>query len=278
MPHARLTHSSRPTLEFRQAQIDDGNQSADENVIDEVGTGGPPLVHVESREREHTIQGLVTAPRRARNDPNTNDWEQALANYLVELERRVDTLQGDGYTFEDDLANESFDCVYHAVEWTLQAGRPYEVEFDATVTAGQGVLGSESLSVPSVTVGTFDAGAKLDGNLLPGLRQLTVRREFGIDPMPLYDKSSAEVNDIQVSGNRQHRIVFEGTWTGDDATRRGNEDTIEALVGQSGINMELRLPGYTLTGTVLDYSRDYESTYGTDQHQYRVEFLQARDV
>ena len=279
MPHASITHPRRGSLEFRQAQQDGDTQSADANVISDTGSGLPPLVHVESRERERQIRGLVTGPRRAEADPDTNDWQQALANYIVQLERHVDTLQGEGYTFEDTIRGETVNAVYHAVEWTLKAGRPYEIDFDATLTIGSGVFPPEPLDVPDVTVdSSMDVAARVGGVDLPGLRQMRVRREFPTDVTPLYNKSSAEVNDVKASGSTQHQIEFEGTHTGTDSQRAAADDALEALIGDSSTTFETRFPGYSLDGAMMEYESNLESTFGTNMHQYRLRFLEAREA
>lgn len=279
MPHASISHPRRGTLEFRQAQQDDDTQTADANVISDTGSGLPPLVHVESRERDRSIRGLVTAPRRAEADPDTNDWQQALANYVVRLERHVDVLQGDGYTFTDDIRGESVNAVYHTVEWTLNAGRPYEVDFTAELTVGRGVFPSEPVDIPSVTVDTsMNVAARVGGVDLPGLRQMRVRREFSVDVTPLYNKDSAESNDIQASGSVQHQVSFDGTHTGTDSQRAAADDDLEALIGDASTTFETRFPGYSLDGAVMEYESNLESTFGTNMHQYSLRFLEAREA
>jgi hypothetical protein len=49
MPHATLTHPTRPDLAFQQAQQDTDATEAVSNVAPLVGDDQPPLVHIETR-------------------------------------------------------------------------------------------------------------------------------------------------------------------------------------------------------------------------------------
>ena len=77
MPHARLTHPSRPTLEFRGGQNSEIQREAVANITNELATDRDPLVHTETRDIRSTERGTATGSRRARNDPDTDNAYQA---------------------------------------------------------------------------------------------------------------------------------------------------------------------------------------------------------
>lgn len=279
MPHARLTHPTRPTLEFRQGQTDEESIEAVADITAEIGVNRPPLVHIETRERTRRITGRVTAPRRAQNDGTTSDWEQALANYVDLLEAHCDEFQGfppsSGYTFVDDIRSESLNAVLHGVEWTLMPGSPYEIEFSADVTIGRGTFDDRAIQTRDPSVDTaMSVPAKAGGNDLPGLREMVVRREFGIDPRPVYDVSSAENNDIVASDGVRQMVTYRGTHTGTDATRAAADAALAGLQG-SQVTFETRFPGYDLDGFVLDYSSNLEARLGAGMHQYSLVFIEG---
>lgn len=287
MAHARLTHPTRPTLEFRQAQTDDETTEAVTNIASDLGTGNPPLVHVETRERSRSIQGRVTAPRRARNDADTSDWEQSLANYLDRLESHVDELQGfggttgevspgSGYTLVDDERDESLNVVYHRMDWTLKNGQPYDVEFSLDLTVGRGTFDNEPIERRNPTVQSdMDVAARVGGVDLTGLRQMQVSREFDVETMAVYNPGSAENNDVKATGGTQQQIVFEGTLTGTRAEREAAEDSLRGLEDGSRVSFETRFPGYSLDGFVTSFESGVESRFGTRMHQFTLQFMEG---
>jgi len=146
MSHARLTHPSRPTLEFIQGQQDEYNRDAVANIVREIGTDRTSLVHTETREGRRTIRGSVSGLRRARNDTSTSDARQALANYVDELEAHVDEFQGDpGYQLVDDQLGYSKSAILESVEWSVTPGQIYEFDYEASAVVGQGVFESKAI-------------------------------------------------------------------------------------------------------------------------------------
>lgn len=277
MTHARLTHPTRGTLQFRQPQTDGDQREAVGNVTPELGVDRPPLVHIETRDRTRSLRGRVTAPRRAEADPDTDDWEQALANYVDLLESHVSEFQGTGYTFEDDIRDVSVSAVYHSLEWTLSQGAPYEIEFDAGVTVGRGTFDSAGLSRRTPTVNSgMSVAARVDGNDLPGLRQMAVSRSFGVEVNAVYNRTSAENNDVVANEGVRHEITFDGIHTGTHAERRAADDALEALLGQRDpVAFETRFPGYTLQGYVLGYDSNLEARFGENSHHYSLRFVEG---
>lgn len=280
MTHARLTHPDRPTLEFRQPQSDTDTQDSNPNIMTDLGSDSKPLVHIESKERSRTLRGVVTGQRRAASDPDTDDWRQALANYIDVLESHVDEFQGfhpeSGYTFEDDVKNESLNAVYHGVSWTLSKGSPYEVEFEADVTIGRGTFESDRVRRRNPTVDSgMSVAARVGGVDLPGLRRMQVNREFEIDPKGVYNKSSAENNDVKASDGVQQQVVFEGTHSGSRSARRSADAALAGLQDGSQYSFETAFPGYVLDGFVVGYETAFEARFGKQRHDYTLRFVEG---
>lgn len=277
MPHARLTHSSRPTLEFRQAQQDQDAREAVANIAAELATDRPSLVHIITRSRTRSLRGRVTAPRRTANDVNTDDWLQALANYVDELEAHCDEFQGSpGYTFEDTLRDESFRVVFEGVTWTLTQGSPFEVEYQIDLLIGRGVLESRPIDLRNPTVNTsLDVAARVDGNDLPGLRQLEVSRSLQFDENAIYGDDTAENNEIVAEEGTRHELTFEGTHTGTFAERAAADDALQTLIGNEQVTLETRFPGYSLDGFVLGYDSNLEQRFADTHHQFTLRFMEG---
>jgi len=285
MTDYRITHPSRDTLEFRAVQSDEDATEAVANIATDIGVDRPPLVHVEARERTRDLQGRVTAPRRAANDSNTSDWEQALANYAVLLEGHVDDLQGShdstrfpgGYTFEDDVRDESLRAALTETAWTIFAGQPFELAFEASLTIGTSAMPNEDVDTNTANVDTgMDVMAKVGGEDLPGFRRMRVERSIGIEENALYDATSAEDNQIVPESSEEHRIIFEGTLTGTESTRATKDGTLNGLLDQDQVTFETRFPGYDLDGFVLNYDSNEAADFGPEMHQYSLTFVEGR--
>jgi hypothetical protein len=276
MPHARLTHPVRPTLEFRQGQNDEYRRDAVANIVREIGTDRAPLVHTQTQEGTRTIRGSVSAPRRARNDPSTSDWRQALANYVDELESAVDDFQGDpGYTLEDDQLDYSKTGILESVNWSLSPGQPFEIEYEAIFRVGEGVFETGDTSPRNPTV---DAGMstylRLDGEDLPGMRDYQVSTELGLDPRAVFDRDSAENNDIVVQDGRLQTVTYDGVISGTLSERQAKDQALDAKVATGDpITLETKFPGYDLEGYLINYTSTLEQQRAGNSHRYRIEFV-----
>lgn len=275
MADYRLTDATRGTLAFEQAQRDEDAQQAIADITKEIGVDRPALVHTRSRERERTLAGRVTGPKRSR-DSDTGDWQQALANYVARLEAHVDEFQGTGYTFEDDTRGESLSAVMKSVEWTLLPGQPFEVQWETTIHVGRGTFESRSvqLNTPSVNTG-MAVPARVGGVDLPGLREMKVTKELEFETNALYGDDTAENTEIVVEAGVEHRIEYRGAHTGPQSQRDAADDDLEALLSQNGTTFVTRFPGYSLTGVVTAYSPERNQSYGGTSHQYSLTFVEG---
>jgi len=285
MTDYRITHPSRDTLEFRQVQSDEDQTEAVANIATDIGVDRPPLVHNEARDRTRDLQGRVTAPRRAANDSDTSDWEQALANYAVLLEAHVDDRQGShdssrfpgGYTFEDDVRGESLRAALTETAWTIFEGQPNELAFEATLEIGTSAMVNGDIDPKTANVDTsMDVMAKVGGEDLPGFRRMRVQRSVDIDPEPLYDASTAEDNQIVPETSVEHRITFEGTLTGSESSRATKDGNLNGLLDKDQVTFETRFPGYSLDGFVLNYDSTESADFGPEMHQYSLTFIEGR--
>lgn len=285
MSHARLTHPSRPTLEFRTGQQSESQRQAQANVINGVATDRPPLVHTETREVTESERGSVTGLRRAENDPDTSDPYQALANYALELEAHVDEFQGaggDGYTYVNDQSGAAKDCVLESVEWSLTPGQRYELDYQATVQIGRAVYQARPIDPESVVAGApFEAMLRLDGVELPNMRDYRVATSVGLNPRPVFDRDSAENNDIMADGGRQRRVTFEGVATGTRSDRQAFDSAVEQrLATRDPITLETRFPGYEIDGYLIAHSPTWEQqrSFGDARdgaNRYSITFIEG---
>jgi hypothetical protein len=275
MSHARLTHPDRPTLEFYRGQNDEAARSAEVNITNEIGTDRPSLVHTQSRDVRRSITGTVSAPKRAANDPNTNDWRQALANYADLLESSVDEFQGiGGYSFEDDQLNTSKDAVLSAIEWALSPGDIYDLRYEATVVIGDATLESEPVDRRNPTVDdSLNTMIEVDGVECPGMRDFRVGREIGVEVNAIFDRDTAENNDVLINEGVQQVVQFEGVHSGSRSARAtADENLRDLLATQTNVTLDTYFPGYSLDGFVTAYNSTFEQQRGDTSHRYRVEF------
>lgn len=276
MTDIELQHDTEGTLLFRRAQEDERDLQSSPDVVNAPADDRDPLVQVFQRQDSYRIRGQVTASKLSQDAEFADDWEQALAEYITKLESFCYIGQGGGYTLHDAIRNTNVPVVCTAVEWERNPGAAYEISYTADLQVGNGVLGSESRDVRTANVQAFNVPARIDGNDLPGLRGLTVLREWETEVYPLAFTQDATENDIVADTGVQHSITFEGEITGDKVTRNSFDSTIEALEGVENVAFETRFPGYSLTGVLTRYNSDRVAQSGVRKHSYEIEFLEGR--
>lgn len=278
MAHARLTHPTRETVPFHQGQTDEYSRQAVASVVRNIGDNTQPLVNTETREANRSATGSVTARRRAANDPDTSDGRQALANYVDRLEAAVDEFQGDpGYTLVDDQLGYARTGILESVSWSLTPGRPDELDYEAAFVEGQGVFEERTVTRENPTYDTgMDVYATVDGETLPGMRQYQLERAITLKPKAIFDRDSAENNDIVVEEGPQRRITFQGLISGPTADRETKDQALEATVAtKTKIQFDTKFPGYTVEGFVTAYQSTLEQQRGGNAHRYRLEFTEG---
>jgi|APHM01.1.fsa_nt_gi hypothetical protein len=265
MADARLTHPTRATLPFRRRQQDDDETSVQANITKEVGVDSPPLVHTETRTRTEPIRGTVV------------DSRQNLADYVDQLEAAVGEFQGGGYTYEDDIQNTSLQGILESVQWSIDPGNVDSIAYEATFQVGRGVMEARATNRRNPTYNaSMPVMLRLDGEDLPGMRSYEVQKSIGVEPKGVFDRSTAENNDIIVEEGEQTVVVFEGTLTGSASTREAKDDTLRALSPTSQpVTLETKFPGYSLDGFVTDYTSRQRSDMGTERHDYRIQFTEG---
>jgi len=283
-PHARLTHPVRPTLEFRGGQSSETQREAVASVTNELATDRTQLVHTETRDVRTTERGTATGMRRAQNDPDTSDAYQALANYAVELEAHVDEFQGadPAYTYENDQTDTGTNAILESVEWSITPGRRYELDYEASIITGRGVFSMRDISPEVVTADApFDALLRLDGTELPGFRDYRVTKELGVNPKGIFNRETAENNDVIIEEGASRVVSFEGVHTGTQSERAAADAALSELVGtKQNVTLETRFPGYLIDGYVTVYNSTFEQNraFGTTSgsHRYRIEFVEGQ--
>jgi len=278
MADARLTHPTRPTLPFYQRQSDEENRTLVADAFQPIGS--EPKVYTESRQRGESIRGLVTGNRRAANDPDTNDKRQALANYVDRLESHVDEYQGDGYTYEDDILDVSKNAILREVTWEIQPGQVDSLIYTADVVVGRGVLTERDISRERPTVNTsMTPMLRVDGIDLPGMRRYEVAKNLKVEEKPIFDRDSAENNDIVVESGAQRIITFEGTFTGDASQRAATDDALDDLLAtRDAVTLETKFPGYEIEGFVKQFDSDQRSEFGSQRSDYTFQFVEGTGV
>jgi hypothetical protein len=279
MPTLRLTHPTRETLQFRQTQRDEFSREAVASVTAELGVDRTALVHTETRESTRDIRGRVTGQRRAANDPSVGDgeWRQALANYVDTLESHVDEYQGDGYTLVDDILDVDRQAILESIGWEMTPGQPYEVQYTATVQVGTGTFEERPIQRRTPTVNdALPTMLRVDGIACPGMRSYQVDRSVGVEPTAVFDRDNAENNDIVAQAGVTQQVTFEGTHTGPRAERRTADAALDALAGtRENVTLETYFPGYELDGYLVAYDSNFQASYGTGRHNYRLEFVEG---
>jgi hypothetical protein len=285
MPHARLTHNVRPTLQFLGGQNSETSREAVANITNELATDRDPLVHTETRDVRETERGTATGLRRADNDPDTSDPYQALANYAVELEAHVDEFQGadPAYSYVNDQTGVSQNAILESIEWSLTPGKRYELDYEASVVIGRGVFEERDINPTIVSVGgNFDAMLRVDGVECPGMRDYRVEKALGVNPKGIFNRDTAENNDVLIEEGASRVVAFEGVHTGTRTERENADNALSQLVGtKENVTLDTQFPGYSFDGYVIEYSSTFEQNRSFDDstegsHRYRLQFAEGQ--
>jgi hypothetical protein len=95
----------------------------------------------------------------------------------------------------------------------------------------------------------------------------------GFEVNAVFDRDSAENNDVVPQDGRVETITFEGTHTGDRATREAADDALKALLATAEpVTCQTKFPGYDLEGFVTAYNSNLEARFGTGRHDYALQF------
>lgn len=276
MSHVRLTHPTRATLEFRQGQQDDWQRDAATDITSEIGTDRPSLVHTKTRESTRTIRGTVSGLKRARESA-TSGARQALATYADELESHVDEFQGTGYTLVDDQLGYEKQGVLEGVEWSVTPGAVYDLSYEATVQVGRGTFEARTRTTrdPSVR-DAMDVMLTVDGVALPGMLEYKVQRSVGVNVNAVFDRDTAENNDVVFEEGVQQTISFEGVHSGSLAEREQADAALDALVAtKNAVPVVTKFPGYELSMFVVSYTSTLEEQRGGNSHRYQIELVEG---
>jgi len=276
MSHLSLTHPDRATLTFLQGQQDSFARAATANTTSELATDRPTLVHTETREGTRTIRGTLTGLKQKR-DSTASDAVQALATYAAELERHVDEFQGDGYQLTDTQLDIQKRGILESIEWSLSPGRVYDLEYEATVRLGRGTFESQAITTPTPQVNAGQTPMLIvDGNDLPGMRDYRVSRSVGVSANAVFDRESAENNDIVFETGVEQTVVFEGVHSGTLADRQNVDAALAGLVAtQDSVTLDTKFPGYSLLVFVTNYESTLEQQRGGNSHRYRIEMIEG---
>jgi hypothetical protein len=142
------------------------------------------------------------------------------------------------------------------------------------VIIGRGVFESEPIEQRNPTVDTGQSTyLVVDGVACPGMRQYQKTTEVGVDPRAVFDRDSAENNDVVPDAGVTETIVYEGTHTGDQATRANDDAALSDLLATADpVTCETAFPGYNVDGYVTAYNSTFEARFGQEKHDYRLEF------
>jgi hypothetical protein len=108
-----------------------------------------------------------------------------------------------------------------------------------------------------------------------------VEKSIGVDPTPVFDRDSAENNDIINEEGSQRRVSFEGVHTGTQTERASADSALADLyASKENITLETQFPGYSMDGYLVGYNSTFEQNraFGSTEgsHRYRVEFVEGQ--
>jgi len=200
-----------------------------------------------------------------------------VAQFIDGLESRVDQFQGDGYTLDDEQLDENIPVVLTASSWRFNRGQPYEVQYDVSAAVGVGTNDETLLSERNPDPnGGMDTYLEIDGIALSGMRRYESTTQIQAEVKPVFNRDTAEKNEVIITNRAVQTIVFEGTHTGSQSQRASDDAALDNLLAtETEINCKTKVPGYTLEGFVTGYDSTFNAGYGQNRHDYRVQFTEG---
>jgi len=201
--------------------------------------------------------GVVTGNRLSRQAGYSSDPVTALAEWVLDAERYVDGAQGTGYDLTDTRTGRTRRGVIGSFEWTRAAGAPLQVEYNLSVTLGEGAdptgvtapdpIGSETaLSVGGETIDTYR-----EIQVSKSEETDAVRRAFADDPSD---------NDVLTDGGATREITVVGRVSGLKADRLAFDDALRDTIGQDEfIAVTEPFTGRTFEGMINDFESSDEA-------------------
>lgn len=206
------------------------------------------LTGLESQE-SFTVTGIATGNRLAQQSKFSNDPNEALAEWVVEMETYVNGSQGSGWTFQDDERGDTFNVLAETFGWQRNKGERLQVLWDLSLKWAQGMMEDASTSPDAVNPSTT---WKLDGKELPGMasHRQQKRQRIKIYPIALADPGQ---NEGKASSGATRQIMIRGQVT-DQTGLNSFDDRMQSLIGQDTIvDFESAFPGRTKQVMVRNY-------------------------
>jgi len=201
--------------------------------------------------------GVVTGNRLSRQAGYSSDPVTALAEWVLDAERYVDGAQGTGYDLTDTRTGRTRRGVIGSFEWTRAAGAPLQVEYNLSVTLGEGAdptgvtapdaIGSETvLSVGGETIDTY--------------REIQITKSEETDPVRRAFADDPSDNDVLTDGGATREITVVGRVSGVKADRLAFDDALRSTIGQDEfVTVTDPFTGRTFEGMINDFESSDEA-------------------
>lgn len=201
--------------------------------------------------------GVVTGNRLSRQSGYSSDPVTALAEWVLDAERYVDGAQGTGYDLTDTRTGRTRRGVIGSFEWTRAAGAPLQVEYNLSVTLGEGA-DPTGVTAPD-PIGT-ETALSVGGETIDTYREIQVSKSEETDPVRRAFADTPSDNDVLTEGGAQREITVVGRVSGVKADRLAFDDALRSTIGADEfVTVTEPFTGRVFTGMINDFESSDEA-------------------
>lgn len=224
-----------------------------------------------------TISGVATGNRISDESGFSNDYDTALAEWVLQLEALVNGQQGDGYQLSRDYRNDTINGTIETAEWTRRGGEVWEVGWNMEIVRGDGAGPYDQVtwSLPgTATTGSYEVA----GETLSNVREFQVEKTQPFEQYRRAFADSPDENDLLADAGALRRITVIGEVEGTETERNNFDDSLTSSIGQdTSVTVRDKLTGRELSGFVDSYDATDEA--GRSRlGEFAVEVVAGQDV
>lgn len=229
------------------------------------------LTGLESQESFEFI-GRATGNRISLQSGYSDDPNVALAQWVSEMEAKVNGQQGRGYDLVHLDRDEEYNVVVENFSWSRTGGGRYEVQWNMVVNWGIGIM---SLRQPAPISVNPTQTTKIGGYEIDGIEsiQTTLSQEYQV-----YEIAFAEAGQNELASNTgaTRQIIITGQITGGRARRNQFDRNIRSLIGDDRtVTYEEAFPGRKFEVMVDSYNSAREAGV-TRMGDFSIEMIEGR--
>lgn len=229
------------------------------------------LTGLESQESFNFI-GRATGNRISLQSGYSDDPNVALAQWVSEMEAKVNGQQGRGYDLVHLDRDEEYNVVIENFSWSRTGGSKYEVQYDIVLKWGIGIMSLRDPAPLSVNPTTT---TKIGGFEIDGIEsiQTTLSQKYQVYELAFAPPGG---NEYASDTGAKRQVIITGQVTGDTEERNQFDREMRSLVGiDETVTYKEAFPGREFKVMVDSYNSARKAGL-TRMGDFSIELIEGR--